>query len=262
MKQLGSFMTSVYREESKSLCAHTEAMCKASPQFLPIVLDKTGWRGGKEYRYASIHSIRRSTQPALSAFGLKLSHIYGHSDEGEHVTTVLRHVSGEWEASTLKVPFRADAQEQKSIRTGLCRTATEGLLAIICEDDDDSAFVVEADNERAELTAAQSHSLDMAGRAIAAAPNAAALDNYITLAAQRVAEGALAAESMGEINQRVFIRRAQLEAMNDRDTTALGNENADAVGSSGSGASGKPRGAVKSGRGDLPAGDQRTAATT
>ena len=261
MKQIGSFMTSVYREESKSMCAHTEAMCKASPQFLPIVLDKTGYRAGKEYRYASIHSIRRATQTALSANGLRLSHIYGHSDEGTHVTTVLRHISGEFESSTLRVPPRSDLQELKATKTMLCRIATEGLLAICCEDDDDAQCLVQIDADAANVLLAQAHSLEMAGRAIAAAESAKALDGYLTLAAQRIAEGVLAADALTEINQRVAMRRAQLGGGDDRDNGIVGNEGKDADGGgSGSNAGGSGR-TPKSGRGNVSASDARAGAT-
>ena len=263
MKQIGSFMTSVYREESKSLCQHTTAMCKAIPMFLPITLDKKGWKNGREYRYASIHSIRRSTQPALCMHGLVLAHIYGHSDEGEHVTTVLRHDSGEWQASTLKVRPHLDPQDQKAERTGLCRTAIEGLLSVICEDDGDDDFsgIVQANADAANVLLAQAHSLEMAGRAIAAAESVKALDGYLTLAAQRIAEGVLAADAITEINQRVAMRRAQLGGSDDRDNGIVGDESKDADGGgSGSNAGGSGR-AAKSGRGHLPAGNERVAAT-
>ena len=243
------------------MCAHTEAMCKASPQFLPIVLDKTGYRAGKEYRYASIHSIRRATQTALSANGLRLSHIYGHSDEGTHVTTVLRHISGEFESSTLRVPPRSDLQELKATKTMLCRIATEGLLAICCEDDDDAQCLVQVDADAANVLFAQAHSLEMAGRAIAAAESAKALDGYLTLAAQRIAEGVLAADALTEINQRVAMRRAQLGGGDDRDNATVGAKGKDDDGSVSSGNSGRPGRAAHAGRGDVPAGVKRAEAT-
>ena len=263
MKSLGSFMTSVYREESKSLCQHTVAMCKAIPLFLPIVLDKTGWKNGREYRYASIHSIRRSTQPALCLHGLVLAHIYGHSDEGEHVTTVLRHDSGEWQASTLKVRPHLDPQDQKAERTGLCRTAIEGLLSVICEDDgdDDFAGIVAADTDEANALVAQTMSLEMAFKKIAAATDATVLDGYLVLASQRIAEGVLATSALTEINQRVALRRAQLGVASDRDNATVGAKSKDDDGSISSGNAGGTGRATKSGRGDLPAGVQRAGAT-
>lgn len=137
MPQIGTISVSAYREESKEVNQLVPALCKAIAGFLPVTLDGTGTRDGIPYRYATIGSIRRSTNPSLIANDLILNHVYGYSDTQEYVVTVLRHKSGQFISSTSPVPYYPDAQDHKARKTMTCRTHIEGLLGISTEEDSD-----------------------------------------------------------------------------------------------------------------------------
>jgi len=141
MPTVGSITLSAYREESPQTDKLIADLCDAQMMFLPVTLDKEGIRNGQTYRYASIESIRRSTQAALAMKGIITPHIYGYGESGEYVTTTLRHVSGQYIASTSPIPRSPDPRELKSNKTTLCRTHLEGLLGIVTEEDDDSQSV-------------------------------------------------------------------------------------------------------------------------
>lgn len=208
MPQLGRLTLSVYREESQHTDELIDAFCQAQAAFLPVSLDKTGYRNGQSYKYASIASIRRSTQTALAMHSLMCHHVYGHNDEGEFVVTVLRHKSGQFISSTLRIPERVDAQEAKAIKTLLCRTAIEGLLGIVTEDDDDGACAVEVDEDQRRQWAM---TWSVASMAIANAADVAAVDRYEATAKQRVVEGALSPDMVPEIERVCNERRDQLK---------------------------------------------------
>lgn len=254
MPKIGNLVMSVYREESASLANYHKALCAASAEFLPVALDQTGYRGGKSYRYASLRSIRRATQPALTKHSLFLNHVYAHSDHGEFVVTILRHVSGEFVTSTLRISERSDPQEQKAERTLACRTATEGLLAICTEEDDDAACVVVDAAKQAQWQS----NLDLALKAIASAKNESEVIRYATLAADRIAEGAMAPDAMVEINTRCDDRRNQLQGAKNADNArTAGTQGKDAA-RSGSGSPDREQGrSAGVGRGDVSSGDKR-----
>jgi hypothetical protein len=168
-------------------------LCAAQPEYLPIELDETGYRDGQSYRYASINSIRRSTLAAHSKHGLLVNHVYADNDKGEYVTTVVRHVSGEYFASTSPIPVIADVQERKANKTLLCRTHIEGLLGIITERDDDGASVNGARD--ADRKAEWEANLRMCKASIQSATTNNKVAHYETLAKQRIAEGRMAPDS-------------------------------------------------------------------
>lgn len=258
MPRIGSFVMSVYREESAAQGEITKALCAASLEFLPIALDLEGWRDGKPYRYASLSSIRRSTTAALSKHGLYLNHVYGSTDRGEHVTSVLRHTSGEYQSSTQLVRMSDDMQEQDGFKTMLIKSATKGLLSIITEEGAESA-VSEVD---AAKRAQWKSNLDLALKAIASAKNESEVIRYATLAADRIKEGAIAPDAMVEINTRCDERRNQLTGAKDADNArTAGTQGPDAA-RSGSGASDREQGrAAGTGRADVRSGDKRVAGT-
>lgn len=258
MPQIGNLMVSVYREESKHTSELIAAMCNAQPEFEPVVLDSKGYRNGQTYRYASIKSIRRATQQALAKHGLLCHHIYGHSDEGEYVVTVLRHVSGEYIASTLRVPAKDDVQESKAAKTLLCRTAIEGLLGIVTEDDDDGACVSVDPVKQKQWQA----NLDLALKAIASAKSEADVIRYAALAADRIEAGTMGPEAMVEINTKCDERRAQLQGGKNVDNArSVGTQGTDAP-RSGGGTSDRDQGrAAATGRADVRSGDKRPVGT-
>jgi hypothetical protein len=238
MPQVGNLMVSVYREESKHLGDLIAAMCAAQAEFLPVALDCDGYRNGDAYKYASIKSIRRSTQAALSKHGLIVHHVYGHSDEGDYVVTVLRHTSDQYICSTLRIPRREDAQDQKSVMTLLCRTAIEGLLGIVTEDDDDAQSTsMEFDAATRELWATN---LSMAKASILSAGTVSRVTQLEKLAKDRIAEGKIAPDAAEEIVRLCADRKKSLtkEKTSDRSEGVAGDQGADAAGSGSSSADG------------------------
>lgn len=258
MPQIGNLMVSVYREESKHTGELTSAFCKAQQEFTPVVLDCEGRRGGESYRYGSIASIRRSTQSALAKHGLMCHHVYGSNDEGSYVVTVLRHTSGEYITSTLRIPHRDDVQEQKAAMTLLCRTALEGLLGVVAEEDDDGASVSSAavDPEQAKRWAS---TLALALDSIAKAKDEAEVIKYRLIAFKRSQTGMLAPDAMQAITTACEDRMSQLtkEVSSVGSQTTAGTKGPNAAGSGG-GSSNRQSGgrAAGTGRGHVPAGDR------
>lgn len=259
MPKIGQFVMSVYREESATLLKYHEALCAASAEFLPVVLDLTGTRNGKSYRYASLRSIRRATQPALIKHGLFLNHVYAHTDQGEFVTTVLRHISGEFVTSTRFIAPRSDMQEQESERTLACKSSTKGLLAICTEEDDDATV---RGVDAATLAQWQSN-LDLALKAILSAKSEADVIRYASLAADRIKEGAMDPESMVEINTACDTRRESLmKGVKHADGSRVaGDQGKDAAGGGG-GTPDRVEGSTAGvGRGDVRSRDKRAVGT-
>lgn len=249
MPQIGNLMVSVYREESKFVGELIAAMCAAQADFLPVSLDCHGSRHGEVYRYASIKSIRRATQAALSAHGLVIHHVYGHNDEGEYVVTVLRHISDQYICSTLKIPPREDAQDHKAVKTLLCRTAIEGLLGIVTEDDDDAqSQSMEVDAQTRSIWATN---IGMAKDAISRAESVERVNQLEALARTRIREGQMSPTADQEVAALCNDRRNALtkkEKTSANATRTAGDKVANAAG----GGSGSANGS--SGRATVAAG--------
>lgn len=267
MKRLPSLAVTVYREESATTGQLTEALCKASCEFLPILLDAQGYRDdGTTYRYASIKSIRRSTQAAMGKQGLWLNHVYGHNDEGTFVMTVLRHITGEYITSTLLVPDLPDIQKRKAAMTLLCRTATEGMLSICTEEDDDGASCGQEMTGEVEVaTPQQVANLAVAEKAIREATSVSALERYMEIAKARIEEGAFAKSALEKVTALVAARKQELaqENANADGSRVGGHEGADAAGGRGGPSNrGGRRGGRGNGRGDVDARDGSVAVAT
>jgi hypothetical protein len=210
MPQIGSFVMGIYRDESRTTSQIVAAMCKAVIEYLPIELDEDGYRDGQSYKYASLNSIRRGTLAANCKHGLVINHIYGDTDKGESVTTVLRHESGEYMASTSPVPQHDDMQDSKANKTLLCRTHIEGLLGIITERD--------TDGQQSPTTAASQaqwgENFAMARNAILSASTIVKVNNYLALARQRIADGQMNPASEAEIVELCAKRTKELTSAN------------------------------------------------
>lgn len=231
MPRIGSFVMNVYREESVAQAEITQALCDASLDFLPVALDLEGKRDGKPYRYASLSSIRRATGTALAKHGLFLNHVYGSTDRGEHVTSVLRHVSGQYQSSTQLVRFSDDMQEQDAFKTMLIKSATKGFLSIIT---DESSETLSSPVDTATQAMWKSN-LDLALKAILSAKSEADVVRYASLAADRIKEGSMDPESMFTINTACDTRReALLKGVKNADGSRVaGDQGKDAAGSGG-----------------------------
>lgn len=253
MPTIGNFVMNVYREESRTQGEITAALCAASLEFQPIALDLEGYRDGRPYRYASLSSIRRATSAALAKHGLFLNHVYGSSDRGEHLTSVLRHTSGEYQSSTQIVRVSDDMQEQDGIKTMLIKSATKGLLSIITEEGGEAATPAVDPAKQAQWKS----NLDLALKAIASAKTDADVIRYATLAADRIKEGTMSPDAMVEINTRCDERRAQLQGAKNADNArTAGTQGTDASRSGGCAPNRDQGRAAGVGRGDVPASDR------
>ena len=258
MKRLPSLAMTVYREESTSTGDLVQALCDASAEFLPVVLDKIGNRDGVDYRYASIMSIRRSTQPALAKRGVWCHHCYGHNSEGSFVTTILRHTTGEFISSTLQIPAVENLQDRHGAQTQLCRAALEGLLSIITEEEIDNEVEPEVTVGASKPTAQQMSNLQVAIEKIKQVGGEADLTRYLEIAGERIESGmfhASAAVALQDLAAEVRKRFSTTEVTSADGTSVAGVEGADAAGG---GSSGKADGRRATGtrRGDARVGEQ------
>jgi hypothetical protein len=232
MPRIGSFVQGIYRDESRTTAEITAALCAAALEYLPVELDEDGYRGGRAYKYASIHSIRRSTLAANCKHGLWVNHVYGENDKGEYVTTVLRHVSGEYMSSTSPVRERDDVQDEKAAKTLLCRTHIEGLLGIITERDDDGQSLTSVEDKQQQAEWANAFSLAKA--AIHAARDLATVDRHLATEQIRIHEGRMAPGALQEIEQLCAQRKKELspkkEATSVKPSRHAGDEGPDAAG--------------------------------
>lgn len=207
MPKIGNITVSVLREESASTGNLIEALCAAHPEFPPIPMDQVGRReDGEEYRYASIASIRRAVMPALTRHGIWMHHVYGENESGEYVVTMLRHKTGEYITSTLRIPYISDVQAHKANRTLLCRTGIEGLLSVATEEDTDGSN--EQSEEQSDAPAVDAatkerwrNNLALAEAAVAMALDEATLTRYVNVAKQRVASGDMPPDAVARIQK-------------------------------------------------------------
>jgi hypothetical protein len=264
MPQIGSFVQGIYRDESRYTAEITAALCAAAMEYLPVELDEDGYRGGHAYKYASIHSIRRATLAANCKHGIFVNHIYGDNDKGEYVTTVVRHVSGEYMSSTSPVKELHDVQDEKAGKTLLCRTHIEGLLGIITERDDDGQAASHATHQDKQREAEWANAFSLAKAAILGARDLVAVDRHLATVKSRIHEGRMAPGALQEIDSLCSQRKKELtpkkEVTSANDKATAGDQGPNAA-SSGSGSSdsrvaGRAAGV---GRGDAPAGDKRIA---
>ena len=239
MPRIGNITVSVLREESAATGNLIEALCAAQPEFPPIPLDSDGFRDGHSYRYASISAIRRAVVPALAKHGIWMNHVYGENEGGDYVVTMLRHKTGEYITSTLRIPHISDVQDRKGAMTLLCRTAIEGLLSISTEEDTDASDVQSDEPQDAEpaVDAATKerwrNNLALAEAAVAMATDDATLTRYLNVAKQRVASGDMPPFAVERIKALCDSRSAHLnkEKTSAGDESPAGDEGPDAAGS-------------------------------
>ena len=234
MPRIGNIHVSVLREESESTGQMVQALCDAYPDFLPIPLDSEGRRDGQSYRYASIAAIRRCVMPALARHGVWMQHVYGSNDESTYVVTLLRHVSGEYLTSTLRVPEISDPQERKAQQTLLCRTSIEGLLSISTEEDTDAQSTGESGVDE-ETQRKWTQNLALAEAAICLAKDEATLERYRAVAKKRVASGDMPPGADERVSQLVDKRLESLKENNDGDAGNEGTDSGEGEAATGSG---------------------------
>lgn len=261
MKRLPSLAMTVYREESTSTGDLIASVCEASADFTPIVMDKIGTRDGVNYRYASIMSIRRSTQAPLAKRGVWVQHLHGHNDEGAYVTSILRNSTGEFISSTLKVDAVEDVQDRHGVITQLCRIALEGLLSIITEEEIDGEAEPEVRVGASKPTAQQLANLQVAVEKIKQVGGEADLTRYLEIAGERIESGmfhASAAVALQDLAAEVRKRFSTTEVTSADGTRIVGDQGADAAGG-GSSSKADGRRAVGTRRADARVGEPSAA---
>lgn len=245
MPKIGNISVSLYREESDTTGKIVEALCAAQADFPVIQMDSTGFRDGESYRYASIGAIRRGVVPVLARHGIWMQHVYGESEGSAWVTTILRHKSGEYLTSTLRIPQIGDIHERKAAMTLLCRTAIEGLLSISTEEDKDARGVdaIEQPQEVDDATQEKwATNMGLAEVAIAMANDDATLEKYMAVAEKRVASGDMPPDAVSRIKRLCESRSRELKEKADAgDKSTAGDEGANA-GGGGDGAPDRKRG--------------------
>ena len=248
MPRIGNIAVSVLREESSTTGALVEALCSAHPEFPPVPLDSEGSRDGHSYRYASISAIRRAVMPALAKHGIWMNHLYGENEGGDYVVTMLRHKTGEYITSTLRIPHLADVQERKAAMTLLCRTAIEGLLSISTEEDTDAQSVAEHSGVDEATQKKWKTNMEIAEAAVALATDDSTLARYVNVAKQRVQSGAMPPDAVERIESLCQKRSTHLkEKTNAGNEGTAGDQGPDAAGGGGGVEDRKRRRAVGTG---------------
>lgn len=85
-------------------------------------------------KYAPLEAIIEHTQEHLVREGLS----YSQFPDGEGLTTILMHNSGEWMKATMKLHMGSKPQDQGSALTYARRYALSAVLGLATEDDDDA----------------------------------------------------------------------------------------------------------------------------
>ena len=102
-------------------------------------------RGGGEYSYsyADLADVVEAAAPKLVSHGLAVSQDPDFDGQHDLLTTTLLHSSGQWKASTMRLPVtKPDAQGLGSAITYGRRYAYCAALGIVAEEDDDGAAAV------------------------------------------------------------------------------------------------------------------------
>lgn len=89
-------------------------------------------------KYASLPNVVKAASPILTAHGLSVSQLLGHDEQGDTLTTVLMHKSGQFIADTMHLrPVKDDPQAQGSATTYGRRYSYMAALGLVADEDDD-----------------------------------------------------------------------------------------------------------------------------
>jgi len=131
---------------SPSIAKLAEALAKAQAQFTTLKASSVADAEKYKYNYADLASVLNAVRPALSAEGIailqgvSMQRPSGSSSLIVLVETRLVHASGEWIATTLKLPSGEVApQKVGSLTSYLRRYGLLALTACAAEDDDASS---------------------------------------------------------------------------------------------------------------------------
>lgn len=89
-------------------------------------------------KFASLKSIVETAMPTLSKHGLSVTQMIGYDEEGDVLTLMLMHSSGQYITETMRLHMaKLGPQEQGSATTYARRYSFQAALGIVSEEDDD-----------------------------------------------------------------------------------------------------------------------------
>lgn len=117
-----------------------EALSTAKSGFKPIIKNKTGNTGSRDYKYADLPDIFDAINHSLNSNGLCASQSPEFREGRLVVTTRLFHKSGQWIENQISLkPGQDTPQGMGSAMTYGRRYGLTALLGICADDDDDGA---------------------------------------------------------------------------------------------------------------------------
>lgn len=117
-----------------------EALSTAKSGFKPIIKNKTGNTGSRDYKYADLPDILDAVNHSLNSNGLCASQSPEFKEGRLVVTTRLFHKSGQWIENQISLkPGQDTPQGMGSAMTYGRRYGLTALLGICADDDDDGA---------------------------------------------------------------------------------------------------------------------------
>lgn len=204
----------IYREKSASTSGLCKAMCEAALKFGPLHYDSIGLdETGRQYSYASLAAIKKSTSKALCEAGIWVHADYGFDDRGRYISVTIEK-DDEWVTSYLDIPDAHSLHKRKAAMTQLRRAAIEGLLDLAAEQDTDAAGVEDTPAEvvEDEPNEAWVAMRQMAADAIAAAANKKAVESKVEKAKAKVEAGEMDPRDLPELVKLAEKRIAAIEA--------------------------------------------------
>lgn len=89
-------------------------------------------------RYAALPDVVKAATPILAENGLSVSQLIGRDADGDTLTTMLLHKSGQYLGSSMQMrPVKNDPQAQGSAATYARRYSYMAILGLVADEDDD-----------------------------------------------------------------------------------------------------------------------------
>lgn len=121
---------------SETLDALATALCAAQGEFEAVAKDSTN--PFFKSKYAGLPAVVRAATPILTEHGLAVSQYLDHDDQGDTLTTMLLHSSGQFISSTMRLHLvKDDPQGQGSATTYARRYSYMAALGLVADEDDD-----------------------------------------------------------------------------------------------------------------------------
>jgi hypothetical protein len=112
------------------------ALAKAQAEFLVAGENKNN--PYFKSAYADLMSVVQASRPALTKYGISVIQKIIDADDGKWLITKMKHNSGEWELSKVRiVPAKNDVQSISSTITYMKRVSYVSLVGVVVGDEDD-----------------------------------------------------------------------------------------------------------------------------